>query len=40
MATSVKEPKVSVIIPVYNDKPYVAEALDSVINQHIKILKL
>ena len=34
------KPKVSVIIPVYNVKPYVTEALDSVINQTYKNLEI
>ena len=40
MVTESNSPKVSIIIPVYNVKPYVAEALDSVINQTYKNLEI
>ncbi len=40
MIDKLNKPKVSIIIPVYNVKPYVAEALDSVINQTYKNLEI
>ena len=34
------QPKVSVIIPVYNSEPYLKQCLDSVLNQSMKELEV